>query len=50
MLDANVSWRYHIKTVENELLKNVDLLCCAKQFLVEKSLKTTYFSYTIKPV
>ena len=35
MLDVNVSWRYHIKTVENNLSKNID----------ETSLKTTYFSY-----
>ena len=34
MLDENVSWRYHI-----------GLLCRAKQFLDETSLKTIYFSY-----
>ena len=26
MLDENVSWRYHIKTVENKLSKNIGLL------------------------
>ena len=43
MLDENVSWRYHVKTVENKLSKNIGLLCRAKQFLDELSLKT--FSY-----
>ena len=45
MLDVNVSWRYHIKTVQNKLSKNIGLLCRAKQFLDETSLKTIYFSY-----
>ena len=45
MLDENVSWRYYIKTVENKLSKNIGLLCRAKQFLDETSLKTIYFSY-----
>ena len=45
MLDENVSWRYDIKTVENKLSKNIGLLCRAKQFLDETSLKTIYFSY-----
>ena len=45
ILNENVSWRYHIKTVENKLSKNIGLLCRAKQFLDETSLKTTYFSY-----
>ena len=44
-LDENVSWKYHIKTVENKLSKNIGLLCRAKQFLDETSLKTIYFSY-----
>ena len=38
MLDENVSWKYHIKTVENKLLKNIGLLCRGKQFLDETSL------------
>ena len=45
MLDENVSWRYHIKTVENKLSKNIGLLCRAKQFLDKTSLKTIYFPY-----
>ena len=35
MLDENVSWRYHIKAVENKLSKNIGLLCH----------ETIYFSY-----
>ena len=38
MIDENISWRDHIKTVENKLYQ-------AKQFLDENSLKTLYFSY-----
>ena len=45
MSDENVSWRYHIKTAENKLSKNIGFLCRAKQFLDETSLKTVYFSY-----
>ena len=43
MLDGNVSWKYHIKNVENKLSKSISLLCLAKQFVDETSLKT-YFS------
>ena len=45
MFDENVSWKYHIKSVQNKLLKNIGLLCRAKQYLDETSLKTIYFSY-----
>ena len=45
MLDENVSWKYHIKTTEKLLSKNIGLLCRAKQFLDETSLKTISFSY-----
>ena len=45
MIDENISWRDHIKTVENKLSKNIGLLYQAKQFLDENSLKTLYFSY-----
>ena len=31
MLDENISWKGHIKTVENKLSKNIGLLCKAKQ-------------------
>ena len=39
ILDENISWKYHIKTVENKLSKNIGLLCRAKQFLDEHLLK-----------
>ena len=45
ILDKNISWKYHIKTVENKLSKNIGLFCRAKQCLDETSLKTIYFSY-----
>ena len=45
IIDENISWRDHIKTVENKLSKNIGLLYQAKQFLDENSLKTLYFSY-----
>ena len=31
MLDENILWKEHIKTVENKLSKNTGLLCKAKQ-------------------
>ena len=45
MIDENISWRDHIKTVENKLSKNICLLYQEKQFLDENSLKKFYFSY-----
>ena len=45
MLDGNISWKEHIKTVENKLSKNIGLLCKAKQLLDNESLKSIYFSY-----
>ena len=43
MLDENLSWKDHMKKVENKL-KNVRVLYCTKQFLDESSLKKVYFS------
>ena len=45
ILDEHVSWKYHIKSVENKLSINIGLLCHAKQFLDEISLKVIYFPY-----
>ena len=45
MLDENISWKEHIKAVENKLSKNIGLLCKAKQLLDNESLKSIYFSY-----
>ena len=57
MLDENISWKEHIKTVENKLSKNIGLLCKVKQLLDNekfislnekfKSLKSLYFSIFI---
>ena len=45
MLAENISWKEHIKTIENKLSKNIGLLCKAKQLLDNESLKSIYFSY-----
>ena len=45
MLDKHLSWKYHIKTVENKLSKNIVFLCRTKQFLDEIFFKNIYFSY-----
>ena len=45
MLDKNVSWQEHIRTVENKIGKNIGLLYLAKYFLNELSLKCIYFAY-----
>ena len=45
MLDENISWKEHIKTVQNKLSKNIGLLCKAKQLPDNESLKSMYFSH-----
>ena len=37
MLDGNISWKEHIKTVENKLPKNIGLLCKAKHLFDNES-------------
>ena len=44
MLDEHTSWKDHIKTVENKLAKNIELLNPASYFLNKHSLKTICFS------
>ena len=44
MLDENISWKEHIKTVENKLSKNTGLLHKSKQLLDNESLTSIYFS------
>ena len=46
MLDENMSWEEHIRTVETKLAKNIGLLYSAKPLLEEKSLRSIYFAYT----
>ena len=45
MLDEHISWKDHIKTVENKLAENIGLLNRVSYFLNRNSLKTIYFSY-----
>ena len=45
LLDKNLSWRDHIKYIENKIVKNVGLLYRAKLFLDKNSLPTLYYSY-----
>ena len=43
MLDENISWKDHIKTIEKKIAKNIGLLYLAKPYLDETTLKTIYF-------
>ena len=45
LLDENISWKNHIRSVEKKLAKNIGLLYRAKYLLDDSSLKTIYFSY-----
>ena len=45
MLDEHLSWIDHVRTVENKIVKNIDLLCHVSQFLDEDSVSTVYFLY-----
>lgn len=45
MLDEHLSWKDHIRVVENRLQNNIGLLYRVNQYLNEASLKTVYFSY-----
>ena len=39
LLDENISWKNHIRSVEKKLAKNIGLLCRAKYLLDDSSLK-----------
>ena len=45
LLDENISWKNHIRSVEKKLAKNIGFLYRAKYLLDGSSLKTIYFSY-----
>ena len=45
MLDENVNWQEHIRTVENKIAKNIGLNYRAKYLLNELSLTCIYFNY-----
>ena len=46
MLDENILWKEHIKTVENKLSKKISLLCKAKPSLDNESLKSIFKNKT----
>ena len=45
MLHENLSWKTHIKYIENKISKNVGILFKARPFLNKKSLLSLYYSY-----
>ena len=45
LLDEQISWNDHVRTVKNKITKNIGLLHRVSEFLNEDSLKTVYLSY-----
>ena len=45
MLDENISWEEHFRTVETKLANDIRLLYRAKPLLEEKPLRSIYFVY-----
>ena len=45
LLDDNLSWKEHIKYLENKIAKNIGLVYRAKPFLNKESLIALYYSY-----
>ena len=45
LLDESLSWKPHIKYIENKIAKNIGLLFKAKSFLNKQSLLSLYYSY-----
>ena len=45
LLDENLSWKTHIKDIENKISKNIGILFKARPFLNKKSLLSLYYSY-----
>ena len=45
MLDENITWEKHIRTIESKLAKNIELLYRAKPLLQVKSFESIYFAY-----
>ena len=48
IIDECITWKGHIRTVENKIAKNIGLLYPDKQLLNTSSLKSIYFSYIHK--
>ena len=45
ILDQHLSWKVHIKHIENKIAKNIGILYKAKPYLDKRSLLALYFSY-----
>ena len=45
IIDENLTFKEHLKTVENKVSKNLGMLYKAKPILDKKSLKALYFSF-----
>ena len=45
MLNENITWKDHIKLIENKISKNIGILYKAKFLLNQKCLKNIYFSF-----
>ena len=45
MLDKNLDWQEHIRTIEKKIAKNIGLLYRAKYLLNKSSLRCIYFRY-----
>ena len=45
LLDDNLSWKEHIKDLENKIAKSIGLVFRAKPFLDKESLLALYYSY-----
>ena len=45
LLDEHLSWKEHIRYIENKIAKNIGLLNRAKPFLCKHSLLARYYSY-----
>ena len=43
MLDKNLDWQEHIRTIEKKIAKNIGLLYRAKYLLNKSSLRCIYF-------
>ena len=43
--DDNLSWKEHIKYLENKIAKNIGLMYRAKPFLDKESFLALYYSY-----
>ena len=44
MIDENLTWKTHIKLVENKILKSLEILFKASRYLNSKSLRSIYFA------